>query len=141
MPHPAGIISYVPQAKFWFPRSYVTFLKVHTNHVNSVSYSDGLITWGHIPPDAVSGQTKIRDQIIPWSSNTYSLSYVVEWWFYVISPSPIEIEWGGEVSFAYDDFIQADCLIIATEAGDTDYYYALPAAPDGYWPALPHRPP
>lgn len=137
MTHPPGIISYVPQGKFWFPRSYVTTLKVHTNHVNSVSYADGLITWGHVPPDAVSGQTKIRDQIIPWSSNTYSLDFVVEWWFYVINPDPHEYEWGGEVSFAWDGTVKEHCLIVATESGDTDYYFPLPPAPDNYWPSLP----
>jgi hypothetical protein len=138
MTHPTGFVSYIPQGKFWFPRSYITKLKVHTNHVNSVSYSDGLITWGHVPPDAVSGQTKIKDQIIPWTSNTYSLDFVVEWWFYVISPDPTEVPWGGEVSFAYDPAAEAHCLIVATEAGDTDYYFDLPPSPTDYWPSQPH---
>ncbi len=137
MTHPPGIISYVPGGKFWFPRSYFTLLKVHTNHVNSVTYADGLITWGHVPPDAVIGYTKIRDQIIPWTSNTYSLDFVVEWWYYMILPSPTEYEWGGEVSYAFDPVVKQQCLIIATEAGDTDYYFEVPPAPPDYWPHLP----
>lgn len=138
MAHPTGSVTYVPQAKFWFPRSYVTKLWVHTNHVNTVSYADGLITWGHSPADAVSGQTKIKAKIVAWSSNVYSLDHVIEWWFYQIAPDPTEFPWGGEVGFYYNDTVKAECLTIATEAGDTDYFFDLPAAPDSYWPALPY---
>jgi hypothetical protein len=85
----------------------------------------------------VTGETKIKDVFIPWSSNTYSLDWIIEWWFFKIAPSPTEIEWGGEVSFAWDNFVMTNCLIIATAAADTDYYYDLPPSPADYWPHLP----
>lgn len=137
MPHPAGIVTYVPQGKFWFPRSYVTKLKIHTNHVNVPTYTDGIITWTHSPPDSVIGFTKIKDVFIPWTSNTYSLDFLVEYWYYQILPSPTEFEWGGELSFAYDSVVQANCLIVATESADTDYYYDLEPPPLPYWPENP----
>jgi len=133
MTHPPGVMTFVPGGQFNFPRSYASFIKVHTNHVNVPSYADGLISWRHEPPDTVTGETKIKDVVIPWSSNTYSLDWLVEWWFFKISPSPTEIEWGGEVSFDWDDVVKANCIIIATAAADTDYYYPLEAAPTGYW--------
>lgn len=133
MPHPPGLITYVPQAKFYFARPYITKLKVHTNHVNVPMYSDGLITWTHSPPDAVIGYTKLRDRCVTWSSNTYSLDFLVEWWYYVITPSPIEYEWGGELSYAWDDSIKRTCLVVATAAADVDYYFDIPPAPSTYW--------
>lgn len=137
MAHPHGSITYVPTAKFWLNRSFPEVLKVHTNHVNSVSYADGLISWGHIPPDNVRAYTKITDKFIPWNSNTYSLDYLVEYWYYVVLPSPIEYAWGGEVSFAYDPMVKKNCLIIATASADTDYYFDLPPAPPTWWRNLP----
>lgn len=133
MPHPAGIITYVPQAKYWFPRAYVTMLKVHTNHVNVPSFADGLITWVHSPLDAVTAYTKLRDYFYVWKSYTLSLDYVVEYWYYVIAPSPTEYEWGGELSIAWDDTVKRTCLVVATESADTDYYFDLPQAPSNYW--------
>jgi len=133
MTHPPGIISYIPRGQFWFCRPYITKLKVHTNHVNVPTFSDGLITWTHSPPDAVLGFTKIRDVVYATSSNMYSLDHVVEWWYYVITPSPTEFEWGGEISIAWDNTVKRTCLIVATEAADTDYYFDIPPAPPGYW--------
>ena len=133
MTHPAGVVTYVPQGKYWFPRAYVTMLKVHTNHVNVPSFADGLITWVHSPVDAVTGYTKLRDYFYVWKSYTLSLDYVVEWWYYVIAPSPTEYEWGGELSVAWDDSVKRTCLVVATEAADTDYYFDLPPAPPSYW--------
>ena len=133
MSHPAGIISYVPQAKAWFPRSYITMLKVHTNHVNVPSFSDGLITWVHSPLDAVTGYTKIRDNVYDWNSNVYSLDFVVEYWYYTISPSPTEFEWGGEISIAWDDAVKHTCLVVATVSADVDYYFPLPSPTVPYW--------
>jgi len=133
MPHPAGSISYVPQAKAWFPRSYITTLKVHTNHVNVPSFADGLITWVHSPLDAVTGYTKIRDNVYDWNSNVYSLDFVVEYWYYVISPSPVEFEWGGEISITWDNTVKRTCLVVATVAADTDYYFPLPSPTAPYW--------
>jgi len=133
MPHPAGIISYVPQAKAWFPRSYITMLKVHTNHVNVPSFADGLITWVHSPLDAVTGYTKIRDNVYDWNSNGYSLDFVVEYWYYTISPSPTEFEWGGEISITWDDTVKHTCLVVATVSADVDYYFPLPSPTVPYW--------
>ena len=133
MPHPAGIISYVPQAKAWFPRSYITMLKVHTNHVNVPSFADGLITWVHSPLDAVTGYTKIRDNVYDWNSNVYSLDFVVEYWYYTISPSPTEFEWGGEISITWDDAVKHTCLVVATVSADVDYYFPLPSPTVPYW--------
>lgn len=135
MSHPPGIVTYVPQGKYWFPRAYVTMLKIHTNHVNVPSFADGLITWVHSPVDAVTGYTKLRDYFYVWKSYTLSLDYVIEWWYYVIAPSPTEYEWGGELSIAWDDSVKRTCLVVATEAADTDYYFDLPPAPPSYWTA------
>jgi hypothetical protein len=112
-------------------------LHVATNHVNSVSYADGLITWGHVPPDAVSGETKIKDNFIAWNSNVYTLDYLVEWWFYKIAPSPTEFEWGGDCRFEYDPVVKCNVITIATLAVDTDYYFDLPPAPPDYWTPPP----
>ena len=133
MAHPHGIISYVPQSQFRFTRSYITKLKVHTNHVNVPSYADGLITWVHSPLDAVIGYTKLKDNVVAWSSNTYSLDYLVEYWYYVITPSPTEYEWGGELSYSWDDTVKHTCLVVATVAADVDYYFDIPPAPPDYW--------
>lgn len=133
MTHPPGIITYVPRGQHFFTRAYVTTLKVHTNHVNVPSYSDGLITWVHSPLDAVTGYTKLRSNFVAWNSNTYTLDYLVEWWYYVIAPSPTEFEWGGELSIAWDDTVKKTCLIVATAAADVDYYWSLPSPTVPYW--------
>lgn len=133
MAHPHGIVTCLPQNQWRFPRSYITKLKVHTNHVNVPSYADGLITWVHSPPDSVIAYTKLKDVFIPWSSNTYSLDFLVEWWYFQILPDPTEFEWGGELSVSWDDTVKRTCLIIATAAADTDYYFDIPPAPPTYW--------
>lgn len=137
MTHPPGIVTCFPQAKFSLKRSYVNKLHVFTNNVNSVSYADGLITWGHNPPDAVSGQTKLKDAFWHWSSNRWQLDYIVEWWFYVIAPDPHEYEWGGECNFNWDDTHKCNVLTIATALADTHYYFDLPPAPPTYWLPAP----
>lgn len=133
MPHPPGSMTYIPRGKYYFPRSYVTMLKVHTNHVNIPSYADGLITWVHSPLDSVTGYTKLKDNFIAWSSNTYTLDYLVEWWYFTIAPSPTEYEWGGELSVSWDDTVKRTCLVVATVAADTDYYFPLPSPTGPYW--------
>jgi hypothetical protein len=133
MTHPHGVMTYVPGGRFAFPRSYITQLRIATNHVNVPSYADGLITWRHEPPDAVTGETKLKDVLIPWNSNAYTLDFVVEWWFFKIAPSPVEIEWGGEVSFEWNPTVKAHCLVIATAAADMNYFYPLAPAPSDYW--------
>lgn len=138
MSDPHGIVVCNPANQFNFPRSYVTKLKVFTNHVNSVNYSGGLITWGHIPPDAVDGQTKLKDNFIAWSSNVYSLDYLVEWWWFRINPDPTKIEWGGECNFKWDATLKTNVIEIATAAADTVYYYDLPPSPPSYWLPSPY---
>jgi len=133
MTHPHGIITYVPSGQLNLPRSYLTMLKVHTNHVNVPDYNDGVITWTHSPPDSVIGYTKLKDNFVTWSSNVYSLDYMVEYWYYKILPSPTEYEWGGELSIAWDQTVQRMCLVVATTSADTDYYFGLPPAPPYYW--------
>lgn len=137
MTGPHGIVVCHPQNKFYFPRSYVTKLKVLTNHVNSVMYADGEITWGHVPPDAVTGLTKLKANFVTWSSNVYSLDYLVEEWWYRIAPDPTKIEWGGECNWIWDGTVKANCIEIATTAADTTYYFDLPPAPPTYWKPSP----
>lgn len=133
MTDPHGIVICYPQNKFNFPRSYVTKLKVVTNHINSVSYADGIITWGHNPPDAVDGRTVLKANFITWSSNTYSLDYIVQAWWFRVNPDPTKIEWGGECNFKWDGDVFTSVLEIATTSPDTTYYFDLPPAPPGYW--------
>lgn len=137
MPHPAGIITYVPNDTFRVPRGYVNKLWVHTNHVNVPHFADNLITWTHDPPDTVLGYTKLRDRFCDWTSNAYALNYLVEWWYYTIGTGGPEYEWGGELSFAYSPAQKVNCLVVATAAADRDYYFTLPPAPSDYWLNLP----
>jgi len=139
MTHPPGIMTFVPQAKFWFPRSYAEKLWIHTNSVNVPHLVDGEIIWTHSPPDSVLGFTKIKANVFEWTSNTYSLDYVVEWWYYTIGTGGPEFEWGGEVSFAWSPAVKKNCLVIATVAADTDYYFDLPAPDFPYWPSMPGK--
>lgn len=133
MSDPHGVVVCHPQNQFNFPRSYVKKLRVITNHVNSVSYTDGVITWGHVPPDAVDGQTVLKPNFVVWSSNVYSLDYLVQAWWYRINPDPTKIEWGGECNFVYDPIQKCNVIEIATALADTTYYFDLPPAPPTYW--------
>jgi hypothetical protein len=133
MTHPHGIVTCLPQNQFRFTRAYITMLKVHTNSINVPHFSGYEITWQHNPPDTVLGHTGFKHNFIDWSSNTYSLDYLVEFWYFTVGIGGPEIEWGGELSIAWDNTVKRTCLVVATTAADTDYYFDLPPAPPTYW--------
>lgn len=133
MPLPFG--SYIPQAGFAFTRSYVWGIQFR--------YSPGIVTGytlGYYYAFDAAGPTwafvKVDDRVREWSSNRYTLDYVItECWYEVGAMSP-----RYDLPFRLDYYVEPDTgrpLLVFHPFGNDDggrYSFQFPYDPTpGYW--------
>jgi len=133
MTHPRGSINFIPNAGWSLPRSYVKTLRLYTNSDNIPTYAAGLITLPSVNYPNVTQFIKLRDNFIPWTSNGWTLDYMFEWWYYTVTPGGTEFPYGGTVWVDYNTTRQQTVLNIQTDVPNTNTFFALAAAPSGYW--------
>lgn len=131
------VTGYYPGAKFAFPRSYYYQIYVEDQSPN-ISRVGNFI---HVDIDTSIGYGiwyKLRPQFWNWSSNRYTLDFVIEdvWWeaFFdgVHHPQNVIVQYGSRGTPPIDS------LIISNPAIQTDFV-ALPVqqAPGTYWTPTP----
>jgi len=126
-------VSSSPSKPFAFPRSYVKGFQIH-DEGTSLTISGSEI-WSNIP--GIPGYRnvyEIRPVVLPWSSNRYTLNYVVLncWWRTNASPSQHPQAYA--VDYIYDPIDKAFWIRIRNPAvvGIRKILTAPPPAP-GYW--------
>jgi hypothetical protein len=127
-----GFGSYPQGAKFSFPRSFI----------KSVAF-DGLfpplITGGpdfEFAPTTAPGFRffiSFSPVFWAWSSNAYTLDFVIIASYYTQPPSPVQTAYNFRVKYRYDSPSDGAAIEFYPTTSDTPpVYYALPAAPSTY---------
>lgn len=129
--------SYTPQAKFAFPRSYAYQIYVEDQSPNITRVGDYI----HTDIDASIGYGiwyKVRPQIWEWSSNRYTLDFVVEdcWWeaFFdgIHHPQDFVVAFASRSTpqipsiVISNPFIQTDFVVIPISQAATNYWTPTP---------------
>jgi len=73
-------------------------------------------------------------EFLAWSSNSYTLDYIITEYYYVISPSPTKIPNSGAIlRYKWDTPLGAMILEVEKESPDTEITYELESGGGGYW--------
>jgi hypothetical protein len=76
----------------------------------------------------------ILPAFVPWSSNSYSLDYIITAYWYTVSPSPTPIPNAGAVlRYRWDSTLAAMILEIEKESANTEVMVSLLSGVGGYW--------
>lgn len=126
-----------PSNKFSFTRSYAIQLEI-LGDSNDVDVSGDTYTMWIDRPTGYGVTYVLNDFIKPWSSNGYTLDYVVYdcWWHQFFDgihhPQAFTVNfwWRGTPTIA-------TLTLVQPLAGTASYRELLPPAPPGYWLAPP----
>ena len=139
MVHPAGNITYDPQADYTFPRSYIQYLRwtIESNLVYTQTGS--LFTFQYTPLPSLRAYVKLRDDFWQWSSASWHLNTVVEYAYEKVNPGAPETDVTLTVRFRYSPDLLRHELQIDTVFPFLLSYVQLPPRDRPYW--LPDPPP
>lgn len=134
MPHPAGSFTCVPNNRFCFNRGYIFWFEWFVNSDNAGVTFDGEI---FTIPSATFPNIVQYVQIHPgwwdWSSNSYTLDHLVQAYWYVILPSPVEHPNAGLVIRFMDDPAAGWGIQFQKESPTVHETFALEQMPSTYW--------
>jgi hypothetical protein len=127
----AGV--YSPQSKFSFPRSYVRGISLEVV-ANGITMVGDTITFINPSLPSQHFTVVIDPRVFPWSSNGYTLDYVISESYYQNDPDPTEFP----MSFALSYFMPAArAPYLNFQPFQLNFaqkhYFDLPLAPPGYW--------
>jgi hypothetical protein len=129
-PFPA---TYYPSHDFNFNRGYVTEIALQHDGDWTIVWTDNVAVLTYQPFYVVLTLT-INPKVFEWSSNVYSLDYVVERDFYIFPPDPVEHDMPIAVAWTVQPGHYRPLIAInPVNAGTNLYYHTLPPAPDDYW--------
>jgi hypothetical protein len=129
-------LGYIPGDKFAFPRSYIYGIEIRhdppapiwsTNHVE-------FIIAGF--PDALC-KVDFAPEFSPWSSNRYTLDFLVTNATYEYPPNPAVFNLPYYIVYRVVPEVGRGCVQIDVTYGALYTVHALQAAPSGYWLAPP----
>lgn len=122
-----------PSPKFALPRSYITQLVIGTHGYDCTKTGNVFTCNSTYTPGQVEGY-EIAPYVWPWSSNKYTLDYIVidSWWTNTAEPwhhpnyYSLTYQWRGDpgkpVLYIFNPFLHPN-----------DFVFDLPDAPSGYW--------
>lgn len=128
-----GTGSYLPQAKFAFPRSYVRGFCVRVNAPVTFTTNKAIFFDAGAPTRRFTVETDMR--FYNWSSNRYTLDFVITESYYQNLPNLTKIAVLYTVSWlisplnrsVYVEYLPFGLAFIPR------YYTDYPPAPPGYW--------
>lgn len=125
--------TFIPSDKSNFPRSYITKL-VLSDEPGPLSLVDNILTLTILVPFTYYHVFELLPEFIPWSSNVYSLSFLIQDYYYIVPPSPTHNPFGATVTFLADKdegFFKIKIEVPGSSLVHQDV--ALAGAPGGYW--------
>lgn len=132
-----GTGTYPNGAKFSFPRSYIPTFNVRVNTpvtdlgTGEFTFPDGSVPGRHY-------HIVIFEKFYPWSSNKYTMDFVIEQSYYVTDPSPTETPMPFTLIFAPTSDGVNGLFFFPFGAPFTDNnIFLLPPAPPDYWTPVP----
>lgn len=135
-----GVGTYDPQAKFWFPRSYVFGLYFATYLGNTVTHVAGRYTVAAVPPDPTFAVMQLSNDFYLWSSKARSLDYIVTEFWYKSGGTGPELPLPFKLSYINDAPHNRQALKFEWATFSPVFVYnAFPSQPLNYWrpPPLP----
>lgn len=125
-------LGYIPQPQFAFPRSFLEGIEIR-HDLTSPSWSGSLCSfWIAGPPDALC-KVKFKDEFIPWSSNRYTLDWIVEWATYEYPPNPATADLPYYLVYRIPDNRFRGSVLLDVTYGSLYTVHQLAAAPGSYW--------
>lgn len=134
-----GTGTFVPTARFSFPRSFINELVLYRN-LDAVTFIGNVFTIYAPPPDPTTATIKILPAFIAWSSNGYTLDYLVTECYYQLTPGGTENPMPFDVVFHVNPTNGHNQLVIGWFGLHADpETFPLESAPSSYWlpPLLP----
>ena len=129
-----GTGTYNPQPKFFLPRSYVFGINFATYSGNTVTRSGDRFTVHAVPPDPTFLVCQILPAFYPWSSNSYSLDFIITEFWYKAGGVGSEIPLPFQLGYFQDPLRHSSSLYIQWSGTvPTFNYFPLPSAPSNYW--------
>lgn len=125
-------LGYIPQGQFAFPRSYCQGIQIRHDLMPPAWAGNGVDFWIAGPPDALC-QVHFKTNFFAWSSNRYTLDYVVESAYYRYPPAPAIFDLPYYLVWVTPDDFHAPAILFDVTYGGTYTTHALPAAPGGWW--------
>lgn len=133
-----GSIFYAPGAKFAFPRSYLYGFSIRMNTVPTQVGRVFTFVDGSNPN--LRYTVIVQQEVYDWSSNRYTLDFVLEETYYQFLPNMTKNPLNGCLELLYDQVDERPYTMFSPFCAvfPTRYRYPYPPAPPGYWlPAWP----
>jgi hypothetical protein len=135
-----GVGSYSPSPRFAFPRSYIRGIAVNVT-ANDVALTDNIVTFSDPSNPNVTFQFRIWSHVYAWTTNRYTLDFVIDESFYKVAPSPTEnpmpfslTYYQPEPGMTYLAFQPFGIIFPDT------HFFDLPTNITNYWLPLPWHP-
>jgi len=129
-----GSGSYIPGAKFASPRSYLAGIWFNFNPGSTVVWTDN---FAHVTDagGVVTAGVRFAPEFFVWSSNVYSLDFMVIESWYKVAPSPSEIPLPFLLQFYQDPVAKIPYIFYSPFSSPpaADYKHFLPFGPPDYW--------
>lgn len=129
-----GAGTFVPRAKFAFPRSYLYGIWFSFDTGSVVNWTDNTADF-IAPGGTVTGRVTFAPEFWAWSSNCYTLDFaIIESW-YAVFPSPTQNPLPFALTYYSDPLNGRPYLVYNpfSAVGTADFKHAAPPAPSDYW--------
>lgn len=129
-----GPVTGIPQNKFAMPRSYIYGVWFSFDTGSVVNWSDNVADF-IAPGGTVTGRVTFAPEVWVWSSNAYTLDYLVIESWYAVFPSPTENPLPFNLRLYFDPLNGRPYLLYEPfgAAGSAAFKHAMPPAPPDYW--------
>ena len=131
-----GTGNYIPQAKFWFPRSYIRGICLRFDP-GAIIYQDVNRFYGYdSATPTLYFEVHIDERFVAWSSNSWSLDFIItENWVNAPINDPTKHAFDFALITEYRLGHGVYILFAPGGLGTVKHYFDLPPAPTGYWRA------
>lgn len=132
----AGI--FVPSPKFAIPRPYLRGIWLSFDTPAIVNWTDNSVDFADSAVPVVRGRITFAPNFWVWSSNRYTLDYVVIESWYAFAPFTTEIPLPFALTWYYDVNLSTYLVYNPFSAvGTGAFKHDMPAAPPTYWQQQP----
>lgn len=128
-----GTPTYTPHAKFWINRGYVQRFAFGFNVGAGIVQTGNSFEITDTTNPIVHVHCKIKADWWAWSSNGYTLDFIVEDWWLIIDPSPTPLPLNFTLTHWWDAPTGKMGVLLYLPGSTHQYPQILPVPPPGYW--------
>lgn len=128
-----GIGTFLPSARFAFPRSYVYEIVI-ARYGDTITQAGMTFTIHAVPPDPTIAIIVFNSRLGVWTSNRLTLDYCVEEFYYLAGGLPPQVPLPFKLSYALSPFTQRQCIQFEWSVGTPDFQrFQLTSPGTPYW--------